>query len=98
MPNQPQEKEWAGILLYLQKMEASMLCTAALESQDPELRDHYCGLLNKSLENQKALFDIMNQKGWYKTEPAPMEQANRSKISFQKMRQQAQQMQQTPIQ
>ena len=26
MPNQPQEKEWAGILLYLQKMEASMLC------------------------------------------------------------------------
>lgn len=98
MPNQPQEKEWAGILLYLQKMEASMLCTAALESQDPELRDHYCGLLNKSLENQKALFDIMNQKGWYKTEPAPIEQANRSRMSFGKMRQQAQQMQQTQVQ
>ena len=55
MANQPQEKEWAGTLLYLQKMEASMLCTAALESGDPELRDHYRGLLNKSLENQKTL-------------------------------------------
>ena len=98
MPNQPQEKEWAGILLYLQKMEASMLCTAALESGDPELRNHYSGLLNKSLENQKALFDIMNRKGWYKTEPAPMEQANRSKMSFERMRQQAQEMQQATVQ
>jgi spore coat protein F len=98
MANQPQEKEWAGTLLYLQKMEASTLCTAALESGDPELRDHYCGLLNKSLENQKVLFDIMNRKGWYKTEPAPMEQASRSKQSFEKMRQQAQQMQQAPVQ
>lgn len=98
MANQPQEKEWAGTLLYLQKMEASTLCTAALESADPEIRSHYCGLLYRSLENQKALFDIMNRKGWYKTEPAPVEQANKTSMSLGKMRQQAQEMQQVPVQ
>ncbi|HHY75534.1 MAG TPA: spore coat protein [Firmicutes bacterium] len=97
MPNQPQEKEWAGILLYLQKLEASMLCTAALEAQSQELRDHYYGLLSRSLQNQKALFDIMKRMGWYSTEPAPQEQAERSKTCFTKMRQQAEQMQ-SPMQ
>ena len=41
-------------LLYLSEDEPRCF-TAALESGDSELRDYYCGLLNKSLQNQKAL-------------------------------------------
>jgi spore coat protein F len=77
MNTQPQEKEWAGTLLYLQKLEASALCTAALESSCEQVRNHTTALLNKSLQNQKSLFDIMNKKGWYKVEAAPSDQYNR---------------------
>lgn len=87
MVNQPQEKEWAGTLLYLQKIEASTLCTAALESANDQVRNHAMGLLNKSLQNQKKLFDIMNKKGWYQVEAAPVEQFNRIQQSFSSMMQ-----------
>lgn len=88
--NQMQEKEWAGTILYLHKLEADMLCTAALESANEELRNHAIGLLNKSLQNQKKLFEIMNQKGWYKVESAPMEQYARVQQSFSAMQTQMQ--------
>ncbi len=73
MANQPQEKEWAGTLLYLQKLEAQMLTHAVLEGACDQVRDHASGLLNKSLQNQQNLFNIMSQKGWYKVDTAPQE-------------------------
>jgi len=87
MANQPQEKEWVGTLLYLQKLEASTLCTTALESANDQVRNHAMGLLNKSLQNQKNLFDIMSKKGWYQVESAPVEQFNRIQQSFSSMMQ-----------
>ncbi|MGD0622763.1 MAG: spore coat protein [Thermacetogeniaceae bacterium] len=82
MANQPQEKEWAGMLLYLQKLEAQMLCHAALEGSCDQVRNHASGLLNKCLQNQQNLFSIMNQKGWYKVDSAPQELYNSAQQKF----------------
>lgn len=78
MANQPQEKECAGTLLYLQKHEAEMLCSATLEASDANVRAHCAGLLQKCLENQHNLYNLMNQKGWYKIEAAPQEMLTRA--------------------
>lgn len=85
--NQLHEKEWAQTLLHLQKLEASILCTTALESANDQIRGHAMGLLNKSLDNQKKLFEIMNKKGWYQVEPASVDQFNRVQQSFSSMMQ-----------
>jgi spore coat protein CotF len=82
MASQPQEKEWAGTLLYLQKLEAQMLCHAALEGVDDQVRNHASGLLSKTLQNQKNLFNIMNQKGWYKVDSAPQEMLTSAQQKF----------------
>ncbi|WP_010249282.1 spore coat protein [Acetivibrio cellulolyticus] len=95
MQNQPQEKEWAGSILYLLKLEATALCTATIESANDTVRNHVTGLLNKSLQNQKSLFDLMNKKGWYKVEAAPQEQYSRIQQSFTTMQSQMQSFQQS---
>jgi spore coat protein CotF len=92
MQNQPQEKEWAGSILYLLKLEASLLCTTAIESSCDKVRSHATGLLNKSLQNQKNLFEIMNKKGWYKVEAAPQDQYSRIQQSFNTLQSQIQTM------
>jgi spore coat protein CotF len=90
MQNQPQEKEWAGTLLYLLKIEASLLCTTVTESACDTVRNHAAGLLDRTLQNQKYLFDIINKKGWYNVEPAPFEQYTRVQQSFHTMQYQMQ--------
>jgi len=93
MQNQPQEKEWAGSILYFLKSETTMLCTAAMESANDNVRNHILGLLNKSLENQNNLFQIMNKKGWYKVEAAAQEEYNRAQQNLNTMTSQLQNMQ-----
>jgi spore coat protein CotF len=87
---QLQEKDCATTLLSLQKLEAQMLCSAALEAQDDQVRNHASGLLNKCLQNQKNLFNIMNQKGWYKVPQAPQELYNDAQQKFSNMQSQMQ--------
>jgi spore coat protein CotF len=88
---QTQDMELVGTLIYQLKMEASSLCTSILESANPNVRTQLTQMLQQSLQNQKAVFDLMNQKGWYKVEPAPAEQYSRVQQSFSTMQQQAQQ-------
>jgi spore coat protein CotF len=85
MPNQPQEKECAGTLLYLQKLEIEMLSHAAVESSCDTVMNHASGLLNKSLQNQHNLFNLMSQKGWYKVDNAPQELYNSAQQKFSTM-------------
>jgi len=92
MNTQPQEKEWAGTLLYMQKLESTLLCSTVLESANEQVRNHVTGLLTKSLQNQKNLFQIMNRKGWYKVEAAPKEQYNAIQQSFNTLQSTLQQM------
>lgn len=85
---QTQDMEQIGTLLYQLKMESSSLCTAITESANNNVRTQLTQMLNRSLQNQKTVFDFMNQKGWYKVEPAPNEQYQRTQQSFTSMQQQ----------
>ena len=86
------DMEWMGILLYEHKLAASMLTSSVLESADPQLRQHFTSMLNQTFDHQKQIFDVMNQKGWYKVAPAPKEELTRIQQSFSQMQQQQQQM------
>lgn len=86
------DMEWMGILLYEHKLAASMLTSSVLESADQQVRQHFTGLLNQTFDHQKQLFDVMNQKGWYKVAPAPQDELSRIQQSFSMMQQQMQQM------
>lgn len=92
---QTQDMELVGTLIYQLKMEASALCTSILESANPNVRSQLTQMLQQSLQNQKTVFDLMSQKGWYKVEAAPPEQYSRIQQNFATMQQQqAQQGQQ----
>lgn len=87
---QTQDMELIGTMIYQLKLESSSLCTAILESANANVRSELTQLLTKSLQNQQNVFGMMNQKGWYKVEPAPSEQYQRIQQSFSTMGQQAQ--------
>lgn len=84
------DMEWMGMLLYEHKLAASMLTTGVMESANPQVRQHFTSLLNQTLDHQKQIFDVMNQKGWYKVAPAPQEELTRIQQSFSTMQQQQQ--------
>ncbi|MBP2643580.1 MAG: coat domain protein [Firmicutes bacterium] len=90
----PQDMELVGTLIYQLKMESTTLCTAVMESASDSVRSQLTPILNQSLRDQKLVFDLMNQKGWYKVEPAPQEQYQRVQQSFISMQQQQSQGQQ----
>lgn len=85
------DMEWMGNLLYQHKLAASMVTSAVLESSHPQLRSHFINLLNTTLHHQQQIFDLMNQKGWYKTEMASPEQFSRVQQSLSSVQQQMQQ-------
>ncbi len=95
---QTQDMELVGTLIYQLKMEASAICTAILESANQNVRSQLTQVLQQSLQNQKTVFDLMNQKGWYKVEPAPQEQYSRIQQSFATMQQQQAQQGQQQLQ
>lgn len=84
--------EWMGILLYEHKLAAGMLNHGVLESATPQVRQHFSNLLNQTFDHQQQIFNLMNQKGWYKVEPAPQEELTRIQQGFSTMQQQQQQM------
>lgn len=95
---QTQDMELVGTLIYQLKMEASALCTSTLESSNENVRAQLTQMLQQSLQNQKTVFDLMNQKGWYKVEAAPPEQYSRIKQTFTAMQQQQSQQGQQQMQ
>ena len=95
---QSQDMELVGTLIYQLKMEASALCTSVLESANENARLQLTQMLQQSLENHKTVFELMNQKGWYKVEPAPPEQYSRIQQSFTTMQQQQSQQNQQQMQ
>ncbi|NMB95672.1 MAG: spore coat protein [Clostridiaceae bacterium] len=64
------EKEILNVLLDQHKLCASSLTNFVLESSNQNLRNDATSILNKTFQNQKQIFDIMSQKGWYKPQVA----------------------------
>ncbi|MGE5472729.1 MAG: spore coat protein [Ignavibacteriales bacterium] len=60
------DKEIASEILGNHKLSATSLTNLILESSNNQLRTECMDVLKKTLENQKQIFDVMSQKGWYK--------------------------------
>lgn len=82
-----QDMELVGTLLYQLKLESTSLVNTIMESANDNVRDELTDILNQSLQNQRDVFDFMNQQGWYKVEEAPQDQYQRVQQTFTTMRQ-----------
>ena len=56
------------------KLSATCLTTLVLESSNQNLRNDATWVLDRTFQHQKKIFDIMSQKGWYKTQPATQQE------------------------
>ncbi|MGE5614199.1 MAG: spore coat protein [Bacillota bacterium] len=73
------DKEIAQTLLNEHKLFATSLTNLVLESTNPALRNDAAGLLSRTFQHQKNIFELMMQKGWYS-----VQQANQQEISMAK--------------
>lgn len=57
------DKEITQTLLNEHKLCASSLTNLVLESSNQDLRNDATGILNRTFQHQKTIFDLMSQKG-----------------------------------
>jgi Spore coat protein len=70
------DKEIMASILNERKLAASSLTNLILESSNPTLRNDVKSILTKTFDEQKHVFDMMSQKGWY-----AVQNANQQEIS-----------------
>lgn len=71
------DKEIANVLLNEHKLCASSLTNLVLESSNQNLRNDVTTILTRTFQHQKQIFDLMTQKGWYKTQTASPQDVSR---------------------
>ncbi|HWJ78268.1 MAG TPA: spore coat protein [Niallia sp.] len=71
------DREILQLCLELEKGRCRSACSTMLETTHKELRDIYKACMETASENHYEIFNIMNQKGWYKTELASIEQIDK---------------------
>lgn len=64
------------------KLMASSVNSYILEASDEQLRRDYMTVLGDIYSQQKQIFDIMEQKGYYQTKEATPEEINEAKQQF----------------
>lgn len=64
------------------KLMASSLNSYILEASDEQLRRDYMTVLGDVYSQQKQVFDIMEQKGYYKSQEATPQEINQAKQQF----------------
>jgi spore coat protein CotF len=79
------DKEITQVLLDEHKLCASSLTNLILESSNQNLRNDASGLLNRTFQHQKNIFDLMTQKGWYTTQSANQQDINNAKQEVSKI-------------
>lgn len=79
------DKELTMVLLNEHKLCASSLTNLVLESSNQTLRNDASGLLNRTFQHQKNIFDLMTQKGWYTTQTASQQDINNAKQEVSKI-------------
>jgi len=72
--NKLSDKEITQTLLNEHKLCASSLTNLILESSNQNLRNEVSGLLNRTFQHQKNIFDLMAQKGWYTVQQADQQE------------------------
>ncbi len=73
------DKEIMYTLLNEHKLCASSLTNLILESSNTNLRNDASGILNRTFQHQKNIFDIMSSKGWYTTTQASQQDITTAK-------------------
>lgn len=73
------DKEITTVLLSEHKLCASSLTNLVLESTNQTLRNDVTGILTKTFQHQKQIFDLMTQKGWYTTQAASPQELESAK-------------------
>ena len=79
------DKEIVNVLIDQHKLCASSLTNLVLESANQNLRNDVTNLLNRTFQHQKQLFDIMTQKGWYKTQTASQQSISQAQQEINQM-------------
>lgn len=72
------DKEIMNVLLDEHKLGASALTNLILESSNQNLRNDVTGILTKTFQHQKQIFDLMTQKGWYKIQNASQQDVTKA--------------------
>lgn len=73
------DKEITQTLLNEHKLCASSLTNLVLESSNQSLRNDAAGILSRTFQHQKNIFDLMTQKGWYTTQQASQQELTSAK-------------------
>ncbi len=79
------DKEIMYTLLNEHKLCASSLTNLILESSDINLRNDASGILNRTFQHQKNIFDILSSKGWYTTSQASQQDLTAAKQEVSKI-------------
>lgn len=76
------EQNVLQIALNETKLMANGINTCILEASDNQLRRDYMTVLGDVYCQQKQIYDIMEQKGYYQTQQAKPEAVNQAKSKF----------------
>ena len=68
------DREMLQLCLELEKGRCRSISNTLVETIHPKLREIYAHSFDNASQNHYQLFEIMNNKGWYKTERASKEQ------------------------
>lgn len=79
------DQEMVHDALYSQKQISDSYNTSANECATPPIRDMFMNLLNEEHQIQFELFNEMNKRGWYPTQPADQQQVQQAKQKYQNM-------------
>lgn len=79
------DKEIMQTLLNDHKLCASSTTNLILESSNQTLRNDAAGILNRTFQHQKNIFDLMTQKGWYSVQQANPQDVNTAKQEVSKI-------------
>lgn len=76
------DREYMDDILLTSKTMSNLYHYAVQESPTESLHNEFKTILNQSLDMQHNIYNIMQQKGWYTTSPAPEQQINQVKTKF----------------
>lgn len=68
------DREMLHLCLQLEKGRCQSISHTLLETSHKELREIYQQCFEQASHNQYKLFEVMREKGWYKTKQASAEQ------------------------
>lgn len=72
------DKEILNVLLDEHKLSASAITNLVLESSNESIRNDATGVLNTTFKQQKQIFDLLTQKGFYQTQNADQQSLTRA--------------------